>query len=135
MDYLNPFTINTREDSNPATPQPSHKTQAGKKLKPRDRDWETIFSAWSKSDLSQAEFCRQHSIKKSAFYYRQKKDKRQQKSMPPKLLPIEVSKIPSPMKEGSAHYQLFLPNGTRLSIPNHYQQETLAPLLKLLGIC
>jgi len=73
MDYSQPFTTTTNENRNLAITQASQQTQTRKKLKLRDQDWEAIFSAWRKSDLSQAEFCRQQRIEKSAFYYRQKK--------------------------------------------------------------
>lgn len=101
----------------------------------RVQDWDSIFADWETSGLTITAFCRERGIKKHTFDYHRYKRNKQANPIGGKLLAVELTTNPTQTKHSSVEYQLSLPSGGRLSIPEHYNKETLQPLLKLLGVC
>ena len=85
--------------------------------------WQQHFAAWQTSGLSQAEYCKRHSLKVSNFaYWRTRSKKRQRKLMPLSLAPVSVSD----------RLVLDLPQGIRLELPTQALGEVLPTVLRAL---
>lgn len=108
--------------------QPSSKTAPHAK----ELDWPSILAAWEQSGQTQRAFCKAHHIKPHIFcYYRSKHRSFCKPNQNFARVKLSGPSLPTP----SAHYQLRLPSGAVLSIPQSYEPSRLKPLLVLLGAC
>jgi hypothetical protein len=131
MSYLteqSDIQLSTLSQANANTQMPSQTVAHAKTL-----DWHTILAAWEQSGQTQREFCKAQGIKPHIFsYYRgkhQRMNKPKQKFARVKLSGPDVS------SSSLGNYQLKLPSGAVLSIPQSYEPSRLKPLLVLLGAC
>jgi len=116
---------------------PETSSTKNSKIRPAcGKDWELIISDWEQSGLTQNAYCHQHDIKKHIFtYYRNKhRPKSIEKTKRP-LVPVKVTCDQNRSKPSSMSYQLTLPSGAILAIPDRYDKTNLQALLKLLGVC
>jgi hypothetical protein len=94
------------------------------------QDWLSLIEAWKASDLTQKEFCSQHTIAYSGFHYWFKKFREDKSLSSPGSAFIPV-KITSP---GSTHIpqatiELVMPDGRRVNFHQGVEVEFLRALL------
>jgi len=98
----------------------------------KELDWPSILAAWEKSGQTQRAFCKARGIKPHIFCYYRSKYQSQGK---PKQTFAHVKLDRPSLSTPSMHYQLKLPSGAVLCIPQSYEAAHLKPLLVLLGAC
>jgi len=93
--------------------------------------WKKHVSLWEKSNLSQAEYCREHNLLATTFSNWKYKFMKQSESLElvPVALPLEQS-VGAKCKNGSGFY--FDIGGHRLEIENDFDPVTFTSILKCL---
>jgi hypothetical protein len=94
------------------------------------QDWLTLIESWRTSDLTQKEFCSQHSIAYSGFHYWFKKFKEDKSVSTPAstFIPVKIA------TSGSKHIpptaiELVMPDGRRVNFPQGVEVGFLRALL------
>lgn len=99
-----------------------------KRVKTTPALWRRQFAAHQASGLSVAQFCRQHKIRTSQWYYWRKRLDRQS-VQPVSLVAVEISSQPASVRDCRIH----LPNGIVLEFVGHCEPANLAGQLLRLG--
>jgi hypothetical protein len=94
-------------------------------------DWINIIKQWKSSGLSQMSYCKANNINYNQFVYQNAKLLSRSKSNP-KLLPIKISQIDSPLPTQN-NFVLIYPNGLKLHIPLSAHPEAIKTLIHCLG--
>lgn len=81
------------------------------------QDWQQHINQWHKSTLNQAQYCRQHHLKESAFSYHKNKLAHHSKaSSPEPVKPSSFIQLPtSQVFPAHEPLTLFFANGTQLT--------------------
>lgn len=90
--------------------------------------WQTHLDAWGQSGLSQASYCKQHSLSLSSFGYWL--HRRTTSTPPTAALPIMVAK---PSHE--TQLEVRFPNGWSVRLAASAESLHLVPLLRELAAC
>ena len=106
----------------------------------RESYWHEIMEDWSESDLSQRRFCGARKLGYSAFcYWRRRLAKldgsrgASKKADGPSIhpfIPVEVK--PSGPAGSRLSYEVTLESGCRISVPFHFEPESLERLIEVL---
>ena len=90
--------------------------------------WRNHIDQWSKTDLSQIEYCRQNDLIVHRFTYWKMKFKREN-------LPVEfVQLTPQSLNMAQSGLKLNIGSALQLEIPDGFSQATLEQVLKTLNI-
>ena len=90
--------------------------------------WKNHIEQWSKTSLSQIDYCRQHNLSHNRFTYWKVKFKK-------KNLPIEFVQIQNePMSMGFSCLKLNIASGLQLEIPDGFSRTTLEKVLMTLKV-
>jgi hypothetical protein len=92
--------------------------------------WQAHIESWQGSDLTQAEYCRQHSINIKTFAARLSEYRHQQKADQAVLIPIIVDEVAKPAPEKII---LHCSKGHRLELPGTVSVAWLSDLLRRLA--
>lgn len=93
--------------------------------------WRELIQSWQASDLTQKQFCAQHSIAYSAFHYWFKKF-REEKTSPgigPGFSPVTISSNKPAENHGSVLAELVLADGRRVYFYQGIDVQFLRDLL------
>jgi len=93
--------------------------------------WEARLTDWENSGMDICSWCRQNAVSEKQFHYW----KRKLRSTPVASTPIFVEytgEIPSPVAKQSFHQPMLSIRGVKLYVPEHFNQETLLSLIRLL---
>ena len=102
----------------------------------RSQYWRTHFEEWTRTELSQVEYCRQNGLRSNRFTYWKRKFQR-------KNLPIAFVQVPSPsdnsilfcQNESKSPLRLIVKSDYAIEIPDGFSSDTLEKvLLTLKGV-
>ncbi len=94
-------------------------------LTKKQRYWQRHVEQWSQSRLSQAEYCRERSLKIKSFTYFKSRLK---KNLPVQFVQVSVEPVPVP-----SFLKLNIGSGFQVEIPDGFSQVTLTQVLQVLG--
>ena len=99
--------------------------------------WFQHIKAWQVSDLSQAEYVRQHNLSAKSFgYYRrryfQSKSAEMDESKRTSLLPVQLDDKSEPLAENQGSIFLTTPDGYRIELSSGFNADTLQRVLQVL---
>lgn len=98
--------------------------------------WQAHVGAWSKSGLSQNEYCRKNELRGSQFCYWKKKLSQLQAPVPVSFVPVpgHLSELLSSesVSEDSG-LTIYLGNGIRIGLNNNFTSATLVKVVAELG--
>ena len=99
----------------------------------RQRFWRVHIRAWTKSGLSQNEYCRRNQLKNNQFGYWKKK-MAEQSGPAVSFIPVPVDK-PLPASAGgkSSGLTVVLRNGIAIQLDNDFTAAALSQVVALLG--
>ena len=104
-----------------------------------DLRWKALLTDFRRSDLTQAEFCRQRNVPLASFRYHFYKpfspkpapsDARPSASLDHPFLPVTI--LPDPIVSSTApqpHLELILSNGRRIAVAPGFDTQTLRRLI------
>jgi len=94
------------------------------------RFWEKHIAAWRRSDLSQAEYCRNNGLVKSRFWYWRKRfDRHGTEDIT--FVPVTVS--PSRTSQSCGAIRVITPNGYRIELENGFDPDGMRQLIDAVG--
>ena len=99
--------------------------------------WFQHINAWQESELSQAEYVRQHNLSAKSFgYYRRRYFKSQHAQMAkPKitsLLPVQLEDESEPLAEEQSSILLTTPRGYRIELSSGFNADALQRVIRVL---
>lgn len=95
-------------------------------LTEKQKRWQHHVEQWSKSGISQAEYCRQNNLNVRCFHYF--KSRLQQKNLPVQFVQVPVEPVSAP-----SILKLNTGSGFQVEIPDGFSQVTLAKVLQVIG--
>ena len=104
---------------------------------PRATYWRGVIKEWEGSGLTQLEFCQRNDESIASFrWWRWQLRKRDQQSRLPRLLPVAVVEdngTPEGPNNGvGGIFEVLLPRGTVIRIPQDFEPEALLRLIRVL---
>jgi len=94
----------------------------------RQTFWKTHLEQWSKSDMTQREYCRQNDLIAHRFTYWKTNFKT-------KNLPVEfIQVLPDPVRIDPSDLKLNIGPGLQIEIPDGFSRTTLERVLSTLNI-
>lgn len=78
----------------------------------REQFWRTLLAQWPASPLTLAEFCRQHKVTASAFYFWKNEIRKRDAQARPTFVPVTV------IAESTASMEVRCPSGHVVTIAN-----------------
>ena len=99
--------------------------------------WFQHINAWQVSDLSQAEYVRQHNLSPKSFgYYRrryfQSRPAEMDESKNTSLLPVQLEDESEPLSEDPGSILLTTPDGYRIELSPEFNANTLQRVIRVL---
>ena len=94
----------------------------------RQAFWKKHLEQWSKSDLTQREYCRQNNLIAHRFTYWKTKFK--SKNLPVKFVQV----LPDPVRFEPSDLKLNIGAGLQIEIPDGFSQVTLERVLATLRV-
>jgi hypothetical protein len=99
--------------------------------------WFQHINAWQESDLSQAEYVRQHNLSPKSFgYYRRRYFQSQPVEMDvsqnTSLLPVQLEDESETLSENQGSIFLITPRGYRIELSSGFNADTLQRVLQVL---
>jgi hypothetical protein len=96
--------------------------------------WKHHIESWKKSGLSQAEYCRQHTLKAYVFGYWKKRFRSpQEPDYPSKMLPVKlISEAKSELAPDSSGISLSLDQRYTIHLAETFNSHTLSKLIDIL---
>ena len=105
----------------------------------RARYWSDLVAAWSRSGLSQAEFCRRRGVKVASLAWWKRQlhkpdgDLPKRRGRPPKtasrFVEVRLAGV------SSATYEVVLARGRSIRVPSQFDPETLSRLITAVESC
>jgi len=93
----------------------------------KDAFWQYHIKLWSDSGFSQAEYCRNNSLKIKSFgYYKSKLQRRN--------LPVEFVQISDALNPNLPGLKLNIGSNLQIEIPDGFSRDTLEHTLKTLSV-
>lgn len=95
--------------------------------------WQSHLDSWTISGLSQAEYCRQNSLKRHQFAYWKKR--LQKDNLPIEFVQIPeetVASISTPSNTGSS-LRITVSSRFTIDVPDNFTPDTLGKVLNILG--
>ena len=103
-----------------------------KKKTSRAAFWQKHISQWSKSGLTQAEYCRRNGLSAAAFHWwkgeLQRKSKLQKKPSTPMQF-VEVQGVPPAHAGRGETYEIVLPRGRAIRVGRDFDSDVLKRLI------
>lgn len=102
--------------------------------------WQETVEAWSRSGLSQVEYCRRHELTLSTFRWWRRKLRDRAVSLPNKISSkvVNHSFLPVHLLEPQSHHsfiEIHLPGERRIQVTPGFDPETLKKVLAVLDAC
>ena len=95
--------------------------------------WQSHIDSWTISGLSQAEYCRQNSLKRHQFAYWKKRLQKEDLPIEFVQIPEEtVASIATPGNTGSS-LRLTVSSRFTIDVPDNFTPDTLDKILCILG--
>ena len=101
----------------------------------RREQWQVIVDQQEKSELSQAEYCKQNNLVLSQFAYHRGIIKASERTISPRLDIFTPVKINKTEQSPSSDIRILLPNGFQCFIPSHTDALNIKRLMEVLLSC
>ena len=110
----------------------------------RARYWSGMVAAWSRSGLSQAEFCRRQGINGGTFVWWKRQLQQvpgdvanvpKRRGRPPKAASTRFVEVRLPGMPLSPTYEVVLARGRSIRVPSQFDPETLSRLIAAVESC
>ncbi len=107
----------------------------------RARYWSGLVSAWSRSGLSQAEFCRRRGVKVVTFAWWKRQlpkpdgDLPKRRGRPPKAALARFVEVRLAGGAGLPAYEVVLAHGRSIRVPSQFDPQILSRLITAVESC
>ena len=94
--------------------------------------WQKHISQWSKSGLTQAEYCRRNKISAAAFHWwkgQLRKKSKAQKNSSTSMQFVEVHGVPTPSVRSGEIYEVVLSRGRAIRVGRNFDSDVLKRLI------
>jgi hypothetical protein len=101
----------------------------------RARYWLDLLSAWERSGLSQAEFCRRRGVKGVTFAWWKRQLRRESEGSAKRPSAESPRFVEVRLAGSSASYEVMLSGGRSIRVPATFEAESLSRLIAAVESC